>query len=102
MATVHVTQYFSTTSPDIFDECDALMDALIDREDQDSRVRDASVAADAGLGMVEVQVIADGDTQREAMGAALARIHDAVSSVATAAGIPLLERGHPLTTSACA
>lgn len=101
MATVHVTQYFSTTSPAVFDECDRLMDTLVDLEDQDPRVRDASVAADSALGMVEVQVVADGGTQQAATDAALARIHDAVSSVVTAQGAPLLERGHPLTAAAC-
>lgn len=96
MATVHVTQYFSTASPAlIFDQCDALMTALIDREDQDPRIRDASVAADARLGLVEVTVVADGETQEAAAQAALIRVHDAVATVIT--DTPLLRRGNPIT-----
>ncbi len=95
--TVHVTQYFSTSSPRIFDECDRLMTSLIDHEETDPSVRDASVSADAGLGLVEVTVVADGATEDEATQSAIARMHEAVASIVTVIDGPLQERGHPIT-----
>lgn len=79
--TVHVTHFFNTASPAILDQCDLLMDALLDREEIDSTVRDAAVSADANTGTVEVEVIAEGDSASAAEFAAVSRIRDAVSSV---------------------
>lgn len=80
-AIVHLTHFFSTTSPRILDQCDLLMDELLDREEADPSVRDAAVSADAVTGVVEVEVIAEGQDERDAEQAAVTRIRAAVASV---------------------
>ena len=102
-ATVHVTQFFSTRSPKIFDECDELMELLVLLEEADPTVRDAAVSADAGAGVVEVQVVADGDTPELATERAIKRIGDTVASIVDLVGSrALVERGHPISTTPCA
>lgn len=91
-ATVHVTHFFSTTSQSILDECDLLMEELVEREEADPSVRDAAVSVDAEAGVVEVEVLADGDDERDAEQAAIARIRAAVASIVRLEGKPTLRQ----------
>ena len=78
MSSVHVLQAFHVPAgTSIFDECDALMNALVDMEDE--AVRDAAVSADAERGVVLVEVTATGADRTEAEIRALVRIHDALT-----------------------
>ncbi|APH01679.1 hypothetical protein IGS73_10570 [Janibacter indicus] len=79
--TVHVTHFFTTASPHVLDECDLLMDELMELEEADSSVRDAAVSADSDQGIVEVEVLADGYDESDAQRAAVARIRAAVARV---------------------
>ncbi len=81
MTTVHLTHFFSTQSPAVFDECDRIMAELMRREGGDDTVRDAAVSADAEHGIVEVEVVSDGTDEQDAVQAAVARIRAAVSAV---------------------
>lgn len=98
MSTVHLTQIFATGSPAIFEECDRLMQELLDREQADATVRDASVAADAGIGIVEVEVVADGDSRDDAEQAAVSRIRAAVTSIVRLEGDAAMLREKDRTT----
>lgn len=81
-STIHVTQFFSAArSRRLFDECDMLMQELLHREELDSSVRDAAVSADASTGIVEVEVVADGSDEDDALQAAVSRIRAAVTTV---------------------
>lgn len=73
MNSISLRQVFLVDSPRIFEQCDALMDFLIDTED--ALVYDAAVAADAERGVVEVEVSATGVTQYDAEMLALERVH---------------------------
>lgn len=72
MTGVHLTQFFRVESPAIFDECDRLMDALVDAEDE--HVFDAAVSADAERGVVTVEVAARGVDRYDAEVRALERV----------------------------
>ncbi len=89
---VLLTQYFSTNSPNVFAECDRLMDELIRREEDDPTVRDAAVSVDSGPGIVIVEVVADGEDERSATQAGIARIFASVSSIVELREHPLQER----------
>ena len=72
MAEVQIQQYFRVESPEIFDECDLLMEALTDAEDE--HVRDAAVSVDAERGLVTVEVVGVGSDRYDAEVRALERI----------------------------
>lgn len=72
MTGVHLTQFFHVESPTIFEECDRLMEALIDAEDE--HVFDAAVSADAERGIVTVEVEAKGIDRYDAEVRALERV----------------------------
>lgn len=97
MSVIHVTQHFSTHSPDIMDECDELMGELLRREATAPNVRDAAVSADGSLGLIEVEVVADGDGETDAIQAALSRIRAAVSAVVALDGTTTNPRDRALT-----
>ena len=84
--TVYLVQYYATTSPDIMEECDRVMAALVAMDDD--TVTDPAVAADAELGIIGVECIAEGRTREDAERAALARIAAAMD----AAGLQVVER----------
>lgn len=89
--TVHVVQHYSMQPLSMTEQCDRLMAELLRREAVDARVRDAAVSADASVGLIEVEVVADGADQLDAQQAALSRIRAAVGAVALD-GLPLRER----------
>ena len=101
MTTVHLTQFFTTDSPRMFDECDSLMAELLRREEGDPTVRDAAVSADSAIGVVEVEVSADGESEQDAVQAGLARILAAVTSVVPVNGSPMRVRDHVMEPVAC-
>jgi hypothetical protein len=55
----------------VMQACDHLMAELLRREAQNSSVRDAAVSADAAVGSVEVEVVAEGADEWDAQQAAL-------------------------------
>lgn len=69
---VQLTQHFRVGSPSIFDECDLLMEALMDAEDE--HVFDAAVSADTERGLVIVEVTARGADRYDAEIRALERV----------------------------
>lgn len=69
---VQLTQFFRVQNPSIFDECDLLMEALVDAEDE--YVFDAAVSADAERGVVIVEVSARGVDAYDAEIRALERV----------------------------
>lgn len=90
-ATVHVVQHYSTPTPMVMQACDHLMAELLRREAQNSSVRDAAVSADAAVGSVEVEVVAEGADEWDAQQAALTRIRASVTAIAKV-GLQLRER----------
>lgn len=77
MRSIHLTQVFVVRSANIFDQCDALMEALLDAEDE--LVFDASIGADAEVGRVMVEVVARGEDLTAAEINGLKRVHDALT-----------------------
>lgn len=72
MAVIQLQQFFRVDSDAIFDECDLLMEALVDSEDE--HVYDAAVSADAERGVVIVEVVGAGVDSYDAEVRALERI----------------------------
>lgn len=72
MSDVQLAQTFLVDSLSIFDECDLLMEALVDAEDE--HVFDAAVSADAERGVVIVEVTARGIDRYDAEVRALERV----------------------------
>lgn len=86
MAEYHLVQVFRVPAvPAVFDQCDRLMEALMDAEDD--AVRDAAVSADAERGLAIVEVTTSAEDRIKAEIAGLDRIHEAMQQ----ARIPINE-----------
>lgn len=86
MEWVQVTGFFRVDSPDVFKQCDLLMEALVDGEDE--HVFDAAISVDTSLGIVTVEVTACGADAADAASKASERVRRALTENV---GVPVLE-----------